>query len=186
MARRLIGTLVAALVCGAVAVSSLAAQELTPKEREALDAWYRRTAERTGRGEWGVAVGTMDGRILWSVSPELALIPASTAKMFTTGFTRARVGGTSRISTRVVGDGVLDPSSGRWQGTWTLELGGDWTLDRAGRNGPTLRELARRLRARGIRQLEGPLTLTSRTGPAASHYPSVWAADWRASSTPRR
>jgi D-alanyl-D-alanine carboxypeptidase/D-alanyl-D-alanine-endopeptidase (penicillin-binding protein 4) len=178
MARRLKGTLVAVLICGTLAASALPAQELTPNEREALDGWYRRTAERTGRGEWGVAVGTMDGRILWSVSPELALIPASTAKVFTTGFTRARVGGTSRMSTRVVGDGVLDPSSGRWQGTWALELGGDWTLDRAGRNGPTLRELARRLRARGVRRLEGPLTLTSRTGPAASHYPTVWAANF--------
>lgn len=178
MARRLVPTLVAAAVAGAIAASSLAAQALTPKEREALDAWYRRTAERTGKGEWGVAVGTMDGRILWSMSPELALIPASTAKVFTTGFTRARVGGASRISTRVVGDGTLDPASGRWQGTWALELAGDWTLDRTGRGGPTLRELARRLRARGVRQLEGPLALTSRNGPAASRYPSVWAAEF--------
>jgi PBP4 family serine-type D-alanyl-D-alanine carboxypeptidase len=73
---------------------------------------------------------------------------------------------------------VLDPVSGRWQGTWALELGGDPTLDRAGRNGPTLRELATRLRARGVRELEGPLALTSPTGPAASSYPSVWAADF--------
>jgi len=177
MARRLARTLVAALVCAA-ATPRLAAQSLTPTEREALDAWYTRTSERTGRGQWGVAVGTMDGRILWSVSPELALIPASTAKVFTTGFARARVGGASRISTRVVGDGALEPSSGRWQGTWALDLGGDWTLDRTGRGGPTLRELARRLRARGVRQLAGPLVLTSRTGPAASRYPSVWAADF--------
>jgi D-alanyl-D-alanine carboxypeptidase/D-alanyl-D-alanine-endopeptidase (penicillin-binding protein 4) len=171
--------LVFAAICGALtAPSVVTAQTLTPKEREGLDAWYRRTADRTGLGEWGVAVGTMDGRILWSVSPELALIPASTAKVFTTGFTRARVGGGSRLTTRVVGDGVLDPTSGRWQGTWALELAGDWTLDRSGRGGPTLRELARRLRARGVRQLDGPLTLTSRSGPAASRYPSVWAADF--------
>ena len=178
MVRRLFGTLVTAAVCGVVAAPSIAAQSLTGKDREALDAWYRRTAERTGRGEWGVAVGTMDGRVLWSLSPELALIPASTAKVFTTGFTRARVGGTSRLATRVVGDGALDPMSGRWQGIWALELGGDWTLDRTGRGGPTLRELARRLRARGVRQLEGPLALTSRTGPATSSYPSVWASDF--------
>jgi serine-type D-Ala-D-Ala carboxypeptidase/endopeptidase (penicillin-binding protein 4) len=178
MVRRFVGTLVFAAVSAAIAAPSVAAQALTPREREGLDAWYRRTADRTGHGEWGVAVGTMDGRILWSVSPELALIPASTAKLFTTGFTRARVGGASRLVTRVVGDGVLDAMSGRWQGTWALELGGDWTLDRTGRGGPTLRELARRLRARGVRQLEGPLTLTSRTGPAASRYPSVWAADF--------
>ena len=179
MVRRSVGMLVFAAICGAlVAPSVVAAQTLTLKEREGLDAWYRRTADRTGLGEWGVAVGTMDGRILWSVSPELALIPASTAKVFTTGFTRARVGGGSRLTTRVVGDGILDPTSGRWQGTWALELAGDWTLDRSGRGGPTLRELARRLRARGVRQLDGPLTLTSRSGPAASRYPSVWAADF--------
>jgi len=178
MVRRLNGTLVAAVVAGMVASSPARAQSLAPKELEALEGWYRRTADRMGNGEWGVAVGTMDGRVLWSVSPELALIPASTAKVFTTGFTRSRVGGDSRITTSVVGDGALDPASGRWQGTWALDLGGDWTLDRDGRSGTTLRELARRLRARGVRQLEGPLVLTSRTGPAASHYPSVWSTDF--------
>ncbi|MEP6686779.1 MAG: D-alanyl-D-alanine carboxypeptidase/D-alanyl-D-alanine-endopeptidase [Gemmatimonadales bacterium] len=178
MARRLMGTLALAVAWGALMAPRAQAQSLAPREREGLEAWYRRTAERTGHGEWGVAIGTMDGRVLWSMSPELALIPASTAKLFTTGFTRSRVGGDSRITTRVVGDGVLEMSSGRWQGTWALELGGDWTLDRSGRTGPKLRELARRLRARGVRQLEGPLALTSRTGPASSHYPSVWASDF--------
>jgi D-alanyl-D-alanine carboxypeptidase/D-alanyl-D-alanine-endopeptidase (penicillin-binding protein 4) len=178
MACRLPWTLVATLVYAVAWPARPVAQSLTPQERDALEGWYRRTAERTGRGEWGVAVGTMDGRILWSMSPELALIPASTAKVFTTGFTRSRVGGGSRICTRVVGDGVLDPFSGRWRGTWALELGGDWTLERTGRNGPRLRELARRLRARGVRELEGPLALTSPTGPATSQYPSVWAADF--------
>jgi D-alanyl-D-alanine carboxypeptidase/D-alanyl-D-alanine-endopeptidase (penicillin-binding protein 4) len=178
MAPRLTGTLVAALLAGAALATPLRAQSLTPSEVGALEAWYRRTADRTGNGEWGVVVGSMDGRVLWSVSPGLALIPASTAKLFTTGFTRSRVGGDSRIVTSVVGDGTLEPMSGRWQGTWALDLGGDWTLDRAGRSGTTLRELARRLRARGVRQLEGPLVLTSRNGPAASHYPSVWSADF--------
>ncbi|MBA3497670.1 MAG: D-alanyl-D-alanine carboxypeptidase [Gemmatimonadales bacterium] len=179
MDRRLIGTLGVAAICGVVVASSLAAQTLTARERAAIDDWYRRTSERTRSGEWGIAIGTMDGRILWSMSPELALIPASTAKVFTTGFTRARVGAASRLITRVVGEGTLDHASGRWRGSWALELGGDWTLDRTGRHGPTLRELARRLRARGVRQLEGPLALTSRTGPAASHYPTVWAADFQ-------
>jgi serine-type D-Ala-D-Ala carboxypeptidase/endopeptidase (penicillin-binding protein 4) len=178
MAYRLSKTLVAAIIAGTAACSPVQAQSLGPKEVEALESWYRRTTDRTGNGEWGVAVGTMDGRVLWSMSPELALIPASTAKVFTTGFTRTRVGGDGRITTRVVGDGSLDVNSGRWQGTWALDLGGDWTLDRAGRGGSTLRELARRLRARGVRQLEGPLVLTSPTGPATSQYPSVWSADF--------
>ena len=179
MFRRLGPTLAAVtVVCATAPTAVLTAQDLAPRERSALEQWYRRTASSTAGGEWGVAIGTMDGRVLWSMSPELALIPASTAKVFTTGFTRARVGGGSRITTRVVGDGTLEPSSGRWNGTWALDLGGDPTLDRSGRSGPTLRELARRLRARGVRQIEGPLTLTSRTGPAASRYPSVWAAEF--------
>ena len=42
-----------------VASSPARAQSLAPKELEALEGWYRRTADRTGNGEWGVAVGTM-------------------------------------------------------------------------------------------------------------------------------
>jgi D-alanyl-D-alanine carboxypeptidase/D-alanyl-D-alanine-endopeptidase (penicillin-binding protein 4) len=156
----------------------LTAQELTSAERARVQEWYVRTVERTGDGQWGIAIGTMDGRILWSLNPELELIPASTAKLFTTGFTRARAGGGARISTRVIGRGRLDSASGRWQGSWQLELGGDPTLDRPGRGGPTLRELARQLREQGIRVLEGPLALTSRTGPAASRYPAVWSTDF--------
>jgi D-alanyl-D-alanine carboxypeptidase/D-alanyl-D-alanine-endopeptidase (penicillin-binding protein 4) len=170
---------VACLLAGSAAPASLSAQTLPPKEREALDEWYRRTVERTPGGVWGIAVASMDGRILWSASPELELVPASTAKLFTTGFSRSRVGGNSRITTRVVGDGALDRNSGRWLGAWALELGGDPTLERSGRNGPKLLELARRLRQRGVRVLEGPLALTSRTGPAASSYPASWSTEFQ-------
>jgi D-alanyl-D-alanine carboxypeptidase/D-alanyl-D-alanine-endopeptidase (penicillin-binding protein 4) len=176
--RRFRALIVVGLLGGALLPGVLAGQEFSPRERAEVDAWFGRTAERTAGGEWGVVIGTMDGRVLWSANPELDLIPASTTKVFTTGFTRARMGGGARITTRVVGEGRVDSATGRWQGSWALELGGDPTLERAGRAGPTLRELARRLRERGIRELEGPLTLTSRTGPAFSSYPSVWSADF--------
>ena len=68
--------------------------------------------------------------------------------------------------------------SGRWLGVWALELGGDPTLERTGRSGPRLLELARRLRSRGVRMLNGPLALTSRTGPAASRYPAAWSTSF--------
>jgi D-alanyl-D-alanine carboxypeptidase/D-alanyl-D-alanine-endopeptidase (penicillin-binding protein 4) len=169
--------LIVGLLCG-ILTPVLAAQSLSPVERAAVDAWYGRAVERTPGGEWGIAIGTMDGKVLWSANPELELIPASTTKVFTTGFSRTRMGGGARITTRVVGDGRVDSASGRWVGTWAIELGGDPTLERAGRAGPSLRELARQLRERGIRELEGPLSLTSRTGPAYSRYPSVWSADF--------
>jgi D-alanyl-D-alanine carboxypeptidase/D-alanyl-D-alanine-endopeptidase (penicillin-binding protein 4) len=88
------------------------------------------------------------------------------------------MGGGARFTTRVIGDGRLDTISGKWIGSWALELGGDPTLERAGRAGPTLRELARQLKERGFRVLEGPLSVTSRTGPAASRYPTVWSPDY--------
>ncbi|MFL5401477.1 MAG: D-alanyl-D-alanine carboxypeptidase/D-alanyl-D-alanine-endopeptidase [Gemmatimonadales bacterium] len=170
--------LVVATICGLTTASTLPAQELTPSELVRVDDWYRRTVGRTGDGQWGIVIGTMDSRVLWSMNPDLPLIPASTAKLFTTGFTRARAGGGARISTRVIGRGQLDTVTGRWQGSWQLELGGDPTLERPGRAGPTLRELARQLRDRGVRILAGPLALTSRTGPATSRYPTVWSTDF--------
>lgn len=179
MRQRLLRTLVfTILLSGFPAAGILAAQDLTPHERAQVNEWFRRTVDRTGDGEWGIAIGTLDGRVLWSMNPELELIPASTVKLFTVGFTRSRAGGGARISTRVIGRGQLDSATGRWQGGWQLELGGDPTLERSGRAGPTLRELARQLHERGVRVLEGPLTLTSRTGPAASRYPTVWSNDF--------
>ena len=115
-------------------------------------------------------MGTMDGRVLWSVSAEVELIPASTTKVFTTGFSRTTMGGEGRITTRVIGDGTLEPATGRWLGTWALELGGDPTLERTGRGGPTLRELAKQLRARGIATLVRVRSrIASRTGEPASY-----------------
>ena len=178
MSRRLFRTLVALSTCAILISPTLRAQGLSSREVASLDDWYRRVSGRTPSGEWGIAIGTMDGRVLWSVSPEQELIPASTTKLFTTGFSRARMGGAGRITTSVVGDGELDRLSGRWLGTWALELGGDPTLERTGRSGPTLIELARRLRARGVRTLYGPLALTSRTGPAASRFPAAWSSSF--------
>jgi D-alanyl-D-alanine carboxypeptidase/D-alanyl-D-alanine-endopeptidase (penicillin-binding protein 4) len=176
--RRLRETLIMAVLGTLLASRQLPAQELSAEELGRVEDWYRRTSERTGDGEWGIAIGSMQGRVLWSLNPELEMIPASTAKLFTLGFTRARAGGGARISTRVIGRGTLDSASGRWLGEWQLELGGDPTLDRPGRDGPTLRQLAQQLHDRGIRVLEGPLALTSRTGPATSRYPAVWSTEF--------
>jgi D-alanyl-D-alanine carboxypeptidase/D-alanyl-D-alanine-endopeptidase (penicillin-binding protein 4) len=178
MRRRLHRSLMVVLCLSGVPAMPVVAQELSGRERAELEAWFSRTSEATPGGQWGISIGTMDGRLLWSVSPQLELVPASTTKLFTTGFSRTRMGGGARFTTRVIGDGRLDTVSGKWVGTWALELGGDPTLDRAGRNGPTLRELARQLRQRGVRVLAGPLAVTSKTGPATSRYPTVWSPDF--------
>ncbi len=178
MNQRLLQALVILSALSGAPLGALSAQTLSQGEVARLEDWFRRASVRTGEGHWGVAIGTMDGRVLWSVEPHRELIPASTVKVFTVGFARARAGGGARIATRVIGRGQLDSLTGRGRGGWQLELGGDPTLERSGRPGPTLRALATQLRARGISVLEGPLALTSRTGPAASSYPTVWSTNF--------
>lgn len=152
-----------------------AAQSLTPGMERQLHAWYQETSQATRGGIWGIAVGTMDGHVLWSVAPEATMIPASTAKVFTTGFARSRVGPDARTLTRVVTRGHIDPASGTFMGAWHLDLGGDPTLERAGRGGPMLRDLAAQLAAHGVRRLTGPLAVTSPHGLTTARYPGTWS-----------
>src|SRR6266496_4487896 len=54
---------------------------------ERMSSWYQR-ALRTSPGEWGIAVADQSGQMLWRVKPDQPLMPASTVKLFTTGFAR--------------------------------------------------------------------------------------------------
>ena len=142
--------------------------------QEQLDTWFRRAA-RVAPGTWGIAVGTQDGQLLWGIQPALPMVPASTVKLFTTGFARSVLGADARRLTRVIGNGQVDPVTGTWIGAWTLELNGDPTLERPARTGPSLRELAAQLYQSGIRRLVGPLSVVSASGVADASYPSVWS-----------
>jgi D-alanyl-D-alanine carboxypeptidase/D-alanyl-D-alanine-endopeptidase (penicillin-binding protein 4) len=140
-----------------------------------LDAWYQR-ARRSAPGDWGIAVADQSGRPLWSANPDQALMPASTVKLFTTGFARSVLGGTARRPTRVVGIGSLDPANGEWVGSWAIEVNGDPSLERAEGSGPTLYDLALQLASGGVRRLTGPLQLQSSNGAANALYPAVWSS----------
>jgi len=157
---------------GALSPRSAAAQAISADLARSLDDWYARS-QRVAPGQWGVAVATSTGRVLWSANPQTQLVPASTAKIFTTGFARSIVGADARIATRVVGRGHLD-STGVWVGAWGLELNGDPTLERTVRSGPMLRDLAKRLKEAGVRELRGPMDLTSTTGSTDTRIPAVW------------
>ncbi len=163
------------------AIPSLApAQFATPSAassatlQQQIDAWYRR-ASQLAPGTWGIAIARADGQLIWGMNPTTPLIPASTVKIFTTGYARTVVGAEARRATRVVGQGEVDPNTGTWTGTWALELNGDFTLERPGKSGPTLVELATKLASRGIRRLTGPFTVVSETGEPAAQFPSAWA-----------
>jgi serine-type D-Ala-D-Ala carboxypeptidase/endopeptidase (penicillin-binding protein 4) len=149
-------------------------QDLTSVQRNELGAWYR-NASRRAPGSWGIAIADQRGQLLWSVAPETSLIPASTVKVFTTGFARTVLGADARRSTRVTGSGYIEPMSGEWKGSWALELNGDPSLENPAGDGPRLVDLAHQLASLGIRKIHGPLQVRSADGPAIAEYPSVWA-----------
>jgi len=139
-----------------------------------LDTWYAKAARAT-KGTWGIAVATLDGQLLWGVQPTRPMIPASTVKLFTTGYARSVLGSTARRHTKVIGIGHTDLASGEWIGSWALELNGDVTLERPAHGGPTLSDLARQLHASGIRRLVGPFKVVSSEGVAGASYPAAWS-----------
>lgn len=166
---------VAIAACLQTSAAPLQAQTDSHWLSERMDAWYQR-ARRSAPGEWGIAVADQSGRELWSVNADQALMPASTVKLFTTGFARSVLGGSARRPTRVVGVGSLEPATGEWVGSWALEVNGDPSLERAEGSGPTLYDLALQLSGGGVRRLTGPLQLQSSNGPANASYPAVWSS----------
>lgn len=164
------------LVLGALAafVAPADAQVLTTTQRNGLTSWYR-DATRRAPGTWGIAIADQNGQVLWSIRPTQSLIPASTVKLFTTGFARTVLGGDARRLTRVVGSGYIEPMSGEWNGSWSLELNGDPSLENPSGAGPKLSDLARQLSSLGIRRVFGPFQVKSAHGPAEALYPTAWS-----------
>lgn len=158
----------------AAAVAPVQSQTLTEGQRNSLGVWYR-DASRRARGSWGIAIADQRGRLLWSVAPATSLVPASTVKLFTTGFARTVLGGDARRATRVVGAGFIEPMSGEWQGTWALEMNGDPSFENPSGVGPKLIDLAQQLAGLGIRKLHGPMQVQSADGPAFATYPAAWS-----------
>jgi D-alanyl-D-alanine carboxypeptidase/D-alanyl-D-alanine-endopeptidase (penicillin-binding protein 4) len=152
----------------------LLGRERAPHDLQStLEKWFSRAA-RVAPGVWGIAVANQDGQILWAIEPTRPMVPASTVKLFTTGYARSVLGGEARRTTRFIGTGHLDPFTGTWIGDWSLELNGDPTLERPIHGGPTLTALAEQLRSRGVRRLTGALHLISEAGDANAVFPAVW------------
>ncbi|MFN2317341.1 MAG: hypothetical protein ABR602_11715, partial [Gemmatimonadales bacterium] len=58
-----------------------------PSLQQQIDEWYRR-ASQLAPGTWGIAIARADGQLIWGMNPTTPLIPASTVKIFTTGYAR--------------------------------------------------------------------------------------------------
>jgi D-alanyl-D-alanine carboxypeptidase/D-alanyl-D-alanine-endopeptidase (penicillin-binding protein 4) len=169
--RRRAAAIAAALLARAPALS---AQTDAMWLHERMVEWFE-TATQSAPGEWGIAIADQKGQMLWSMNPDVSLMPASAVKLFTTGYARSVLGGGARRATRVVGTGIVDPKNGEWLGNWALELNGDPSLERAEGSGPTLYDLAAQLASSGVRRLAGPLQVQSAGGPANAVYPVAWS-----------
>ncbi len=170
------------LILASLAIFShpLRAQTSSSWVEEQVGGWYS-MAKKMAPGRWGIAIADQQGNLLWSASVDEPFTPASTVKLLTTGFARSVVGGDARRDTRVMGVGQLS-ESGEWKGRWWLELNGDVTLERLPGTGPSFRDLAEQLHTAGVRELRGPMEISSETGTADAIYPAVWSSKHRGRS----
>jgi len=95
-----------------------------------------------------IAVDLRTGRIVYERNRTRSLAPASTEKLALSFSLLSVLGPTYRIETRVIGSGLLEGAT--WRGDVALQGAGDPTLSSA-----ALRSLAAKVRAQGIRRIEG-------------------------------
>jgi serine-type D-Ala-D-Ala carboxypeptidase/endopeptidase (penicillin-binding protein 4) len=100
----------------------------------------------------GVYVRDLDtGRTLFESKADVARVPASVEKLYTTSAALLRFGPDATLKTTVAGGGFMDPD-GVWRGNLYLHGGGDPTLGR-----DDLEQLASDLGAAGIVRVDGSI-----------------------------
>jgi serine-type D-Ala-D-Ala carboxypeptidase/endopeptidase (penicillin-binding protein 4) len=150
-----------------------------------LRASLRKALRKTG-GNTGVAVYDLTThQMLFTWGRGTRRPPASVEKLYTTVALLRKLGPDARVRTSVLGSGHLG-SGGTWHGDLYLRGGGDPTLGDGAFNrvweygyGPTESQLARRLRAAGVRRVTGKLIAdeslfdTHRGGPRTGFAPDI-------------
>jgi D-alanyl-D-alanine carboxypeptidase/D-alanyl-D-alanine-endopeptidase (penicillin-binding protein 4) len=102
----------------------------------------------SGSSSAAIAIDLSTGEIVFQRNPNLALVPASNEKLAITYTALAAFGPSFRIPTDLLGQGEL--REGVWHGDLVLKGYGDPTLST-----DDLRQLAREIRAAGIRKVTG-------------------------------
>jgi D-alanyl-D-alanine carboxypeptidase/D-alanyl-D-alanine-endopeptidase (penicillin-binding protein 4) len=135
---------------------------------------------------WGVhAVNLATGQPIYSHDAERTFVPASNTKLFATALALTRLGPTHQFETRLVADGLIDPS-GTLRGNLRLIGGGDPTL--SGRPVPyhpaakfsdpirPLEVMVDEVVAAGVRRVTGDV-IGDDTAYLWEPYPPGWAQD---------
>ena len=148
---------------------------------EQVEAWSP-MALKLARGKWGVAVADQQGTdpvVSHLMCRSFPPLPSSSSPPVSPARWSAVMPGARPVSSALRSSRT--PGSGRGAGGWGSK-NGDVTLERLPGTGPMLRDLAAQLRIAGIRELRGPLELTSQTGAADAVYPAVWSNKHRGRS----
>lgn len=149
-----LGLMLATLWAGAVEADAARSPRAT------LAAGLGSTIRHAG-GRSGAYVVDLDtGRSLFSYSPDVARLPASVEKLYTTSTALLDFGSNTTLTTSIYGSGTLN--NGRWTGTLYLKGGGDPTFGSASFDhfayggGATMQRLvANLIRSQGITSIQG-------------------------------
>jgi serine-type D-Ala-D-Ala carboxypeptidase/endopeptidase (penicillin-binding protein 4) len=152
------------LACLLAAMSSPAAAAPSSRAVRSLRAALSRDMGRIGGRSGAVVVDLNTGQTLYANAANVARLPASVQKLYTTTTVLDRFGPDARLRTAVWGTGQLG-ARGVWRGTIYLKGGGDPTFGWAsfdhsayGTSGTTVQRLVGNLvRATGITAIEGAI-----------------------------
>jgi D-alanyl-D-alanine carboxypeptidase/D-alanyl-D-alanine-endopeptidase (penicillin-binding protein 4) len=158
--------------------AALALALLAPAAQAAGPATTARALDRqmraAGSGSGAYVVDLDTGAPLYSRSPDVARVPASVNKLYTTSAALKLYGPEGELTTEVLGTKALDPN-GVVAGNLYLRGGGDPTFGRAEQRG-----LARVLANSGLTEVTGRVIGDEsrfdglRGGPASSFTTSIW------------
>ncbi|MFN7532336.1 MAG: D-alanyl-D-alanine carboxypeptidase, partial [Gemmatimonas sp.] len=133
-------------------------------------------SSRTRHGTWGVMVTSVTrGDTLFRQSPDSALVPASTMKLFTSALALERLGAEHLFRTEVLRHGTVD-ATGTLRGDLVLRGDGDPSMStRFMRGGPSapMDLLARQTADAGIRRITGDL-IADATAFESRRIPEGW------------
>jgi D-alanyl-D-alanine carboxypeptidase/D-alanyl-D-alanine-endopeptidase (penicillin-binding protein 4) len=157
-------------------LAALLAALLAPAAHAAGSAATARMLDRQmSKAAGGAYVVDLDsGAVLYSRAPDVARIPASVNKLYTTAAALTRYGPDARLKTEVLGDAELD-EAGVVAGNLYLRGGGDPSFGRV-----QARRLARVLVAGGLAAVQGRVIGDEsrfdalRGGPASNYGVSFW------------
>jgi D-alanyl-D-alanine carboxypeptidase/D-alanyl-D-alanine-endopeptidase (penicillin-binding protein 4) len=152
--------MLAMLWAGPVALGATAQARTAHPAQASLATNLASTLRHSGGRSGAYVVDLTTGRPLFSYSPDVARLPASVEKLYTTSTALLDFGTNTTLRTSVYGSGTLD--NGHWTGTLYLKGGGDPTFGSAAFDhfayggGATMQRLvANLIRTQGITSIQG-------------------------------